>query len=1196
MAKQRAKCPQCGHVLEYDTTSGPQVTCPSCQANLNTSRVTQGVKADSLIGRRIGDFDVVGIVGRGGMGAVYKARQCSLDRLVALKVVQLGEGKEAMATRFQREARAAAAINHPNIIEIYTVGQEGDLQYIAMELVEGENLSQIVRREGRLDPARALGYMKQTCAALAKAHATGIVHRDIKPMNILVAADGTVKVADFGLAKRMEGDLAATVEGQITGTVLYMSPEVAGGEQGDARSDLYSLGATFYHVLAGEPPFTGRSTTEVLLKHARTAVPALTERVPGTPPALSRIVQRLLRKEPGERFQSADEALAAIDRAERTLGAPGEDTATSERQALHTAMAGRAEARRQNARKVVLFTSLGAAAAALLIVLVAILSSGGRKPPAEVRTPPPPPDPPATTTTEPPARPPTKDTQKITPAPKTTPRAPTWADVLRDVEPKAQAAVKDERFGDAAAEYRALADHFSDEKLRRECQARIQKVQDEAEAAYSKLEAQARKLAAEKSFSKARGALRPALERFGIEPQVRKARDLMAELERLEAGAPQKAPASKEEAEKLAKEEAEKRAKEEAGRKADEERSRQIEVRYIAALQPIDALVRDWDYQKATVALAELRFDDKRLDEQLGVKREQVSLLAKLKVKMIERINKGTPRLRKGTIAIPGLSSELTAADERQITATLGAGAAEGLPWKKLSAKSAHLLAMQVVDRKSGEDLLASALLAVVHNDPATAETEFDDARTAGADVERHLGAMADFSFSRVLGLVEKQAFTEAEEALAALETRHAESPWLTSHKDALDATRAKIKAHTSEASAEKLYKQAVELYKQKDLAALKEVIEKLTEDYDDTKVFGDADRKPTVAEMAEATQKLGKTLTVSRSGRGQHKTIQAAIDAAEPNAVILITEGGFYPDRLVVPVSKKNLTLRGKKGVMPILGYDPAGKRVQRRIMDVEATELALDGLVFMAGTSDTTSTGFIGTKGRAALRLRGCLFATNYRYSGGELVENSGGSVEADTCLFLRGGSVYSALRAKNSICMGRYLYIYSSYYSGSRIDMEVGPRPAPRPAEATPACKFENCLLYRFETSTPCQMDFCTVPGGVELRGAPNVVTNSVLEQVDADKGDTTIEHCDVYGKEPFIDFARPGKRCFTAAPQFLNPRSFDYRLQRTSPCHKKASDGGAIGCRMTRDMAELIAYAFELRRRGLLDFTPPTGRFD
>ncbi|HUT34205.1 MAG TPA: protein kinase [Planctomycetota bacterium] len=1187
MGKRRAKCPQCGHILEYDTTAGPQVTCPSCQASLNTSRAAQAGKPDPLIGQRMGDFEVVGLVGRGGMGAVYKARQCSLDRLVALKVVRLGEGSEAMATRFQREARAAAAINHPNIIEIYTVGQQGNLQYIAMELVEGENLSQIVRREKRLDPARALGYMKQTCAALAKAHATGIVHRDIKPMNILVSRDGTAKVADFGLAKRMEGDLAATVEGQITGTVLYMSPEVAGGEQGNARSDLYSLGATFYHVLAGEPPFTGRSTTEVLLKHARTVVPSLAERVPGTPPALSRIVQRLLRKDPGERFQTADEVLAALERAERTLGAPGEGTVTGDRQAFHATLAERAEASRQKARKLALLISLGAAAAALLIILVALLSGGGQKPPAEVRTPPAR-DPSTPPTKEPPAKEPTK----VTPTPKTPPRAPTWADVLREVEPKVQAALKEERFGDAAAEYRALADQFGDETLRRECQTRILRIQDDAEAAYRRLEAQARKLAAERNFSKARSALRGVLERFGTPLQVSKARDLMAELERLEAAPPRKAPLSKGEAEKLAKEEAEKRAKEEAARKADEERSRQLDARYAAALVPIDALLRDWEYQKATAALAELRFDDKRLDEQLSTRRAQLDLLAKLKARMIERINNGTPRLRKGTIAIPGINADLTAADERQITATLGAGAAEGHPWRRLSAKSACLLAKQVVDRKSGDDLLASALLALVYDDPATAEKDFEDARAAGADVDRHLEAVADFSFSRVLGLIEKQAFTEAEEALAALEARYAESPWLTSHKNAVDAARAKIKTHTAEANAEKLYKQAVELYKQKDLAALKEVVEKLTEEYGETKAFADAERKPTVAEMAGATEKLGKTLTVSRSGRGQFKTIQAAIDAAEPNAVILITEGGFYPDRLVVPQSKANLTLRGKKGVMPVLGYDPSGKRVQRRIMDVEATELTLDGLVFMAGTSDTTSTGFIGTKGRAALRLRACLFATNYRYSGGELVENSGGSVEADHCLFLRGGSIYSTLHAKNSICMGRYFYVYSSYYSSGGLPPPRGDGPAPPP----PVCKFENCLLYRFETSTPCQMDFCTVPGGLELRGAPNTITNSILEQVDSDKGDTTIEHCDVYGKEPFVDFARPGKRCFTAVPQFLNIRSFDYRLQRTSPCHKKASDGGTIGCRLTRDMAELLALAFELRRRGLLDFSAPTGRYD
>ncbi|MBM4034678.1 MAG: hypothetical protein FJ291_23285 [Planctomycetes bacterium] len=1199
MAKLRAKCPQCGHVLEYDTAVGPQVVCPNCQASLNASRVAQGAaKPDPLIWQKIGDFEVVSLLGRGGMGAVYKARQVSLDRMVALKVIELTEANAALGARFTREARAAAAINHPNIIEIYTVGQQENLHYIAMELVEGESLSQLVRRERRLDPARALGFMKQTCSALAKAHAAGIVHRDIKPMNILVTGDGTVKVADFGLAKRMEGDLAITVEGQIAGTVLYMSPEVASGESGDQRSDLYSLGATFYHVLAGEPPFAGRSATEVLLKHARTNVPSLADKVPGAPPALCRVIHRLLRKNPAERYQNADELLAALDRAERDLAAPGEDTGTSERAAFQAALAERAEERRQRSRRMLLLASLGAAAAALLIVLIAVLTSGGGRPPGgQAVVPPPPPPPPErpATTTKAPAIVPSiaKVPTTTTPVPKGTTKAPTWADMLKDAEAKAQAALKDERFGEAAAEYRALADTASDEALRKECQTRIKRIQDDAEAAYRKVEQQAKQLADAKNFPKARGAVRTVIERFGTDPQVKKAQDLLAELERLEAGPPEKTPLSKEEAERLAKEEAEKRAKEEAARKAEEEKSRLLEGRYAAALQPVEALIRDWDYAKATLALAQLSFGDKRLDERLTTRRAQVDLLAKLKAKMIERINTARPSLRKSTLGIPGINADLTAADERQITASLGAGAAEGHPWKKLSAKSARLLAQQVVDRKSADDLLASGLLAVVYDDAATAEKEFEEARALGADADRHLLTMADLSLGRVLALVEKQAYAEAEEALTALETRHADSPWLSSHKGTLDAARAKIKANTAEASAEKLYKQAVELYKQKDLAALKEAIEKLTEEYGDSKVFADAERVPSVAEMAKATEKLGKTITVSKSGRGQHKSIQAAIDAAEPNATILITEGGFYPDRIVVPASKKAITIRGKKGSTPFIGFDPSAKRVHRRIMDVEAPELTLDGLILMAGTSDTVSTGFIGAKVRSNIRLRSCIFYSGYRYSGGELIESSGGTVEADHCLFMRGGSVYAAFQAKNCISLGRYLYIYASYYSSSSDD--GGPRPVMRRDPGTVACKLENCLFYRVETSCPMQMDYCTLPGGLELRGGPNAVTNSILEQVDADKGDTTIDYCDVFGKEPFVDFARPGKRCFSLAPQFLNPRGFDYRLQRTSPCYKKAADGGAIGCRMTRDMAELLALAFELRKRGIFDFTPPLGGY-
>jgi tRNA A-37 threonylcarbamoyl transferase component Bud32 len=273
---------------------------------------------DPLVGRCLGEFQIVHLIGRGGMGAsVYKARQIPLDRFVAIKILPRGGQKEAKyADRFFREARAAAAVTHPNIVQVHAVGRDEEYLYIAMELVEGENLADVLRREGKLTPHRAAEVMKQVAAALQRAHAAGIVHRDIKPSNLLVCGDGLVKVADFGLAKRSGVDMSVTQPCEAVGTPLYMAPEATRGEHLDGRSDLYSLGATAYHLLAGRPPFRGSTHVELMLKHARRRPTPLGRLAPEVPPALCGIVHRLLGKRASERFQSAAELLDALERAD----------------------------------------------------------------------------------------------------------------------------------------------------------------------------------------------------------------------------------------------------------------------------------------------------------------------------------------------------------------------------------------------------------------------------------------------------------------------------------------------------------------------------------------------------------------------------------------------------------------------------------------------------------------------------------------------------------------------------------------------------------------------------------------------------------------------------------------------------------------------------------------------------------------
>ena len=269
-----------------------------------------------LTDRRLGDFHLLRRIGRGGMGDVYLAAQESLKRQVAFKVLRPNFASDSSyVQRFTQEARAAAKLVHANIVQIYEVGVKDGIHYISQEYVPGTNLRQLMQRQGRpLEAPQAIAIMRQVAAALQKAAEQGIVHRDIKPENIMLTPSGEVKVADFGLA-RITGDgesLNLTQMGMTMGSPLYMSPEQAEGQPVDPRSDLYSFGATCFHMLAGRPPFEGNSPLAVAVQHVKSQPPDLMAVRPDLPPGLCGIVQRLLSKKPAERYASAAEVSRAL--------------------------------------------------------------------------------------------------------------------------------------------------------------------------------------------------------------------------------------------------------------------------------------------------------------------------------------------------------------------------------------------------------------------------------------------------------------------------------------------------------------------------------------------------------------------------------------------------------------------------------------------------------------------------------------------------------------------------------------------------------------------------------------------------------------------------------------------------------------------------------------------------------------------
>jgi hypothetical protein len=578
---------------------------------------------------------------------------------------------------------------------------------------------------------------------------------------------------------------------------------------------------------------------------------------------------------------------------------------------------------------------------------------------------------------------------------------------------------------------------------------------------------------------------------------------------------------------------------------------------YPKTLEPAEAMVAAWDFLGAKAALAKLKFEGQELAARLAGRRNDVELLAGLKTKMIAKINTAQPRLRKSSLMLRGIDGDLVAADEKAITANPGARKTEALPWQSLSQKSVQRLLSLVVDRQSADDWRAAGLLALVGKDATSAAKYFEQARSLGASIDRYRDQLAEKAFEQATDLLDKKEFREAESQLTDVEKKYGQTPWYASHQQELEAARDRLRAGIvamGEAEAEKLYAGAAELFKRGRYFELKPLMLKFKDSYPNAAVITDPDRTPTFAEMQAVIDNLGRSVTIRQDGRGDFRTIQKAILAVPPNSTIEIQDNGAYNEEIVIPAEKSGLTLRGGPGFWPML--TTAGlKTTPGFVMAVRADRTTIERLILLN-----------------AKMPRNCV-----------LVE--GGSLRADTAI-LGGTQVSIAGRGQNRCELHNCVTI------GAWADMRsVVARNCILLKGGLFGWTFDlsNVVAAQLKATGPSQLQFCTITGPVRFEAQPNTLLDSIVNQVESLRLETRIENCNVFSNN-YLVLAKPGKGCFSGNPNFRDPNGLDFRLAPTSPCRKKASDGGDLGCRHTPEMMELLKLTFELRRRGIITIPP------
>lgn len=1075
----------------------------------------------------LGEYEILDKLGQGGMGVVLLARHRRMERLAAVKVLPKATMKSATAIdRFFREAKAAARLSHPNIVSAYDASEKDGTHYLVMEYVDGEDLGQISRRCGPLPVDAAVDYMIQAARGLQYAHEQGVVHRDIKPANLLVDRNDTVKILDMGLARLHSVSEAEATEqdrltqsGQVMGTCDYMAPEQAEDTHGaDHRADIYSLGCSLYRLLTGESPYKGDTLIKILMAHRDDPIPNLREKRPDVSAELASVFEKMVSKRPEDRYQSMVEAIAALERC----------------RAGASVAAGSVNLQPGGSSEPPSDSKLTAFLQGLPEVGVA------RKPPR-----------PHGETIQGQAE---LETGKELRPPGQRRSRPAWllpaligSGVFVVVLAVGLLMKRTGREPAEQADGNQVAQTVTEPHPDRSEVTAASKPPAQS-ASVEPVESES--ATAEEPTAGSAELVGQEVDGMGVSPEET-ARDEPepAAQEPPPEGQPQ--PANPLPVENDA----------EAARLDTIQAQRAAEEKYRQATQEVEAMVADWDFAGAFVAIETIHLDEPDLVARLAVRREEIRLMGALKQRMIAAINAADPPLEKSNLMIRGMGGRITSASESGIAATLRSGKTEESAWTDLGNRATEKLLELAVDTTNSKMLLAGALLALAAGDTSVAEAYFDKAKQTGIDIAPYLVSVAARSLAQAIELLDSQQYADALNRLKHMEAEYGTTDWFAANREALTAARATAEKGMLDAEAESLYARAVKLRDANQLFDLRDLVDKLKAEYASSSVANDTTRSPALSELAGLVDGLGQKFTVRQDGSGDYTSIQAAIDAAPTKSLIEIQDDGTYNEKLLIPKEKQGLTVCGAPGCLPFV-TSSGPKRDFPVLVSAPASDVTLKRLALIHSNPGGSASGCVSNAG-PNLRLQSCiLFALGGARCLWELKPRS----SMDTCVVVGDYSNTPAL-VRNSLWLRGIVCIESG------------------------STTFENTVLPPPINLTPGSvLSRCTVMGVIRAFGEGNrQVVDCILSGAEADKPTLLLEHSNVYGLPPvFVNEAKPGKGCFSAPPMFVNPKAFDFRLMPDSPCIGKASDGGDMGCRFTPEMLQMLQLAFELRARGIIKF--------